>query len=93
MDHNGVVTSPALHLVDLLHHSDDGLWVGALALRVPVLDVELGHLVLNFAGLNAVTVPCFKSSSTSNMKATNLKSDLQNPLNIASVLYLILQCH
>ena len=36
VDHNGFVVSPTLHLVDLLYHSDDGLWTGALALGVPV---------------------------------------------------------
>ena len=36
VDHNGFVVSPTLHLVDLLYHSDDGLWVGTLALGVPV---------------------------------------------------------
>ena len=45
MDHNGFVLSPALHLVDLLHHSDNGVWIGAPYLGAPVLDVELGHLV------------------------------------------------
>ena len=45
MDSNGLVVSPSLHLVDLLHHVDDGLWVGASALGVPGLYMELGHLV------------------------------------------------
>ena len=45
MDHNGSVFSPALHLVDLLHHSDKGAWIRAPYLGTPVLDVELGHLV------------------------------------------------
>ena len=45
MDHNGSVVSPALHFVDLFHHSDNGVRIGAPYLGVPVLDVELGHLV------------------------------------------------
>ena len=45
VDHNRVVTSPTLHLDDLLYHSNNGLHVSALALWVPVLYVELSHFV------------------------------------------------
>ena len=45
VDHNGFVDSPTLYLVHLLHHSNDGLWVGALALRVPVKYLKLNHLL------------------------------------------------
>ena len=45
VDHNGVVTSPTLHLDDLLYHSNNGLHVSALALWVPVLYVQLSHFV------------------------------------------------
>ena len=45
VDHNGVVTSPTLHLDDLLYHSNNGLDVSALALWVPVLYVQLSHFV------------------------------------------------
>ena len=57
VDHNGVVTSPALHLDDLLYHSNNGLHVSALALWVPVLYVELSHFVFSGAGLKE-TSPC-----------------------------------
>ena len=45
MNDNVFVVSPTLHHVHLLHHSDDGLWIRACALRIPVCYVELGHLM------------------------------------------------
>ena len=51
VDHNGFVVSPTLHLVHFLHHSNDGLWTGTLAMRIPVLYLKLCHL-MSFARLH-----------------------------------------
>ena len=45
MDHNWFVVSLTLHLVHLLHHSNDGLWIGTLAIRIPVLYLKLNQLL------------------------------------------------
>ena len=42
-----MVTSPALHLDDLLYHSNNGLHVSALALWVPVIYMELSHFMID----------------------------------------------
>ena len=51
VDHNRFVVSPTLHLVHLLHNSNDGLWTGTLAMRIPVLYLKLCHLMMSFARL------------------------------------------
>ena len=43
--HNGVVAGTPLHFAHLLNHISHGLQVGAAAIRVPVGDVELAHLL------------------------------------------------
>ena len=45
VDHNGFVVSPTLYIEHSLNHSNNGLWVGALPLRVPVKYLKLNHLL------------------------------------------------
>ena len=70
MYHDGSVLSPTLHFVHLLHHSDNGLWSGALTIWAPVLNVELSYL-MRLARLHVWIRRC----SESNKVASILKSN------------------
>ena len=45
VDHYGIVVSPHLNFDHFINHISDGLQVRAAAIRSPIGDVELAHLM------------------------------------------------